>query len=192
MKGKRAAFANNISVLRWIVWRVVKVLLKCAIHLSISLVRISEFLYANFSSTCVRCTHLLKSYRWLTFETLQKTLQRGTCSELHSLRSWRSQSMGDWGLVTRSRGGGDSPCDPQFQKQTANLRNQLQICQGQRADIARLSLPVCAPHLGLVWMGSLCSSALASLPHTHPLVLADTKGIPNMSTEHKDHTIFDY
>ena len=26
-----------------------------------SLVRISEFLYANFSSTCVRCTHLLKS-----------------------------------------------------------------------------------------------------------------------------------
>ena len=26
-----------------------------------SLVRISEFLRANFSSTCVRCTHLLKS-----------------------------------------------------------------------------------------------------------------------------------
>ena len=25
-----------------------------------SLVRISEFLYVNFSSTCVRCTHLLK------------------------------------------------------------------------------------------------------------------------------------
>ena len=26
-------------------------------------VGISEFLYANFSSTCVRCTHLLKSWR---------------------------------------------------------------------------------------------------------------------------------
>ena len=26
-----------------------------------SLVRISEFVYANFSSTCIRCTHLLKS-----------------------------------------------------------------------------------------------------------------------------------
>ena len=30
---------------------------------SFSLVRISEFLNANFSCTCVRCTHLLKSWR---------------------------------------------------------------------------------------------------------------------------------
>ena len=40
---------------------VVKVLLKCPIRFSISLVRISEFPFANFSSTCKRCTHLLKS-----------------------------------------------------------------------------------------------------------------------------------
>ena len=44
---------------------VVKVLLSSGICFSIfsSLVRISEFLYANFSPTSVRCTHLLKSWR---------------------------------------------------------------------------------------------------------------------------------
>ena len=42
---------------------VVKVLLKCAIRFSILLVRISKFLYANFSSIYVRCAHLLKSLR---------------------------------------------------------------------------------------------------------------------------------
>ena len=36
-------------------WTGVKVLLKCAIRFSILLVRISGFLYANVSSTCVRC-----------------------------------------------------------------------------------------------------------------------------------------
>ena len=42
----------------------VKVLLKCVTRFSIfPLVRISECLYANLSSTCVRCTHLLKSLR---------------------------------------------------------------------------------------------------------------------------------
>ena len=40
---------------------VVKVLLKCDIRLSILLVRIFKISYGNFSSTCVRCTHLLKS-----------------------------------------------------------------------------------------------------------------------------------
>ena len=40
---------------------VVKVLLECAIHFSILLVRIPKFLYANVSSICVRCTHLLRS-----------------------------------------------------------------------------------------------------------------------------------
>ena len=43
---------------------VVKVLLKCAIRFFISSVRISEFLYANcLTFTCVRCTHLLKTWR---------------------------------------------------------------------------------------------------------------------------------
>ena len=41
---------------------VVKVLLKCAIRFSISLVHISEFLYANLSFTCIRCVHLLKNW----------------------------------------------------------------------------------------------------------------------------------
>ena len=36
---------------------------KCVIRFSILLVRISGFLYANFSSTSVRFTHLLKSKR---------------------------------------------------------------------------------------------------------------------------------
>ena len=36
-------------------------LLKCANRSSVSAVRISEFLCANVSSPCVRCTHLLKS-----------------------------------------------------------------------------------------------------------------------------------
>ena len=47
---------------------VVRVLLKFVILFLcfFSLVRISEVLYANFSSTCVRCTHLLNSWfdRW--------------------------------------------------------------------------------------------------------------------------------
>ena len=47
----------SISLNRLIV---VKALLKCAICFSISLVLISEFVYATFSPTCVRCTHLLK------------------------------------------------------------------------------------------------------------------------------------
>ena len=65
VKGKRASFAKSI-LFRWIVcgtrwWRCfwnasfVSLLVLCGGH------RIFEFLYANFLSTCVRCTHLLKS-----------------------------------------------------------------------------------------------------------------------------------
>ena len=64
VKGQRASFANN-SLFGWKLFDEPggKGTLELR-HLFLyffSLVRISEFWFAYFSSTCVRCTHLLKS-----------------------------------------------------------------------------------------------------------------------------------
>ena len=63
VKGKSASFAKNV-LFRWIVWWTNTFEIRHSFFVFVylfSLVRISEFLYAHFSSTCVRCTHLLKS-----------------------------------------------------------------------------------------------------------------------------------
>ena len=84
VKGKCEHFISehfSISLNRLML---VKVLLKCAIRFSILLVGISEFLYANFSFTCVRCTHLFKSKRgrWTSTHLISHHAVSGLCGGL--------------------------------------------------------------------------------------------------------------
>ena len=66
MEGKWASFVNNISVLRWIMWlwqRWFETRHSFRAIPFISLVRISVFLYANFSSTCVQSPNIRSTQR---------------------------------------------------------------------------------------------------------------------------------
>ena len=84
---------RTLFLFRWI-W---KVLLKCSIRFSIfSLVRISEFLYANFSSTCNGECISLKASATAEGHHWQRTTFTNYCRTSHKCKEADKQATLDW------------------------------------------------------------------------------------------------